>query len=470
MVFSPIPHVAGAATARPDPAKSWGTWEGWGTSLSWCATVFGSRDDAADLLFTTGTVTMAGEKLPGLGLNIARYNAGACSGNDIGGRKMIVSKTIRRFRQIEGFWLDPRDPNPASTAWDWAADANQRTMLQKARDRGANLFELFSNSPMWWMCGNDNPSGAAGKDQDNLPPRNYRAFATCLATIAAHAKAQWGIRFTSIEPFNEPTSKNWFADCKQEGCHFDAVSQAAFLPIFRAELDRQGLRDLPIAASDESFTDQAISVWKSFPPAIKALVSKVNVHGYQGAGGARDVLYHLAHEADGKQVWNSEHGDTDGTGLKLAHELSLDMRFLHPTAWCYWQPFDERGWGLVKSDLAAKKYLAVNPKYYVLAQYTRHIRPGMQILDSGAVDTVAAYDGRAHKLVLVVYNAGQARAWSCDLSRFRTVQGPVACWMTEPKATARYEKRDAVQLNGKSLGCAVPADSVETFEVDNVLP
>jgi hypothetical protein len=51
-------------------------------------------------------------------------------------------------------------------------------MLQKARDRGANYFELFSNSPMWWMCKNDNPSGQPKSYQENLAPANHGKFAT----------------------------------------------------------------------------------------------------------------------------------------------------------------------------------------------------------------------------------------------------------------------------------------------------
>ena len=33
--------------------------------------------------------------------------------------------------------------------WDWSQDPKQRSMLQKARNRGANIFQLFSNSPVW---------------------------------------------------------------------------------------------------------------------------------------------------------------------------------------------------------------------------------------------------------------------------------------------------------------------------------
>ena len=37
--------------------------------------------------------------------------------------------------------------------WDWSQDPKQRSMLQKARNRGANIFQLFSNSPVWLVQG-----------------------------------------------------------------------------------------------------------------------------------------------------------------------------------------------------------------------------------------------------------------------------------------------------------------------------
>ena len=163
-----------------NPQTTWGTWEGWGASLCWWANVFGARDDLADLLFTTNYTSLNGQNLPGLGLNIARYNAGACSSNSINGEIMQASANIPAFKQIGGYWLDWFSSDPASASWLWTADANQRTMLQQAKARGANLLQLFSNSPMWWMCYNHNPSGADHGTNDNLQSWNYSQHAVYL--------------------------------------------------------------------------------------------------------------------------------------------------------------------------------------------------------------------------------------------------------------------------------------------------
>jgi galactan endo-1,6-beta-galactosidase len=56
-------------------------------------------------------------------------------------------------------------------------------MMAKAKSNGATRFELFSNSSMWWMFYEHNPSGA-DDGSDNLQPWNYNTHAAYLATIA----------------------------------------------------------------------------------------------------------------------------------------------------------------------------------------------------------------------------------------------------------------------------------------------
>lgn len=450
-----------------EPTVSHGIWEAWGCSLCWWAGVFGDRDDLADLFFTTKMVNLNDRELPGLGMNFARYNAGACSSNEVDGRKMVVSKIILPYRQMEGFWLDGKNPDPDSPGWDWSVDKKQRAMLLKARDRGADHFELFSNSPMWWMCANDNPSGAAEATDDNLRPDQFQNFAIYLAAIAKQAKDRWGIQFTTVAPFNEPVSRWWFSNCKQEGCHFSPKAQAAMIPLLRAELDKRGLRDMPISSSDENTYDEAIATWKSFRPDVKRLIAQINVHGYQQQKGRRDHLHEIARK-DGKRLWNSEYGEGNADGLEMARNLHLDFHQLRPTAWAYWQPLDGGGWGLIDTDFSKEALGEVNPKFFVMAQYSRHIRPGMRIIESGSPDTVAAHDPAQGRLALVILNDGPARTATFNLSRFGTARAAVARWVTEPKADARYAFLRDLKLDRGRLECPLPANSVQTIEVRNL--
>jgi galactan endo-1,6-beta-galactosidase len=378
---------------------------------------------------------------------------------------MVASPNIPRFKQIPGFWLDWRSSTPTSTSWDWSVDANQRAMLAKAKTRGANLFELFSNSPMWWMCSNHNPSGSADGTSDNLQSWNQQNHAVYMATVAKWAKDNWGITFNSVDPFNEPIATWWKANGTQEGCHVSTGAQASVIGYLRTELNNRGLNSTIISASDESYYDQATSTWNSFSSATKAQVGRINVHGYQFSGGRRDLLYTAA---AGKKLWNSEYGDSDGTGMSLASNLNLDFNWLHMTAWCYWQPFDSGGWGLVQCNPGDNWIGPANPKYYVLAQYSRHIRSGMRILSSGDGNSVVAYDANARKLIIVTANYGTAQWINYDLSRFTTVSGPISRWITVTGTGSKYENFNDTTLSGKRFWSWFPTNTVQTFEVQNV--
>ncbi|MFZ4276699.1 glycoside hydrolase [Streptomyces arboris] len=468
------------STVTVDPAVNWGTWEGWGTSLSWWARALGNRDDLADIFFTTKWVTYGGKSLPGLGLNIARYNAGASSWNQTAsGDRMVVSNYIQPWKRIEGFWQDWTSEDPTSSAWNWSADANQRAMLLKATERGA-ISELFAKSPMWWMCKNHNPSGA-GVHQDNIQSWNHRPYASYLAAVALRAKEDWGVDFVSVEPFNEPSAEYWHAQNKQEGCYMSRGVQKQILPHLRGELDRRGLSAIKIAASDETSMTAAVATWDAFDPFTRSLVDRVNVHGYEGSGAPRAQLYTKAVTESGKGLWNSETGNGDGSGLSLALTILADFRELHQTAWVYWQVMDNNsnwamidytpgtGYGATPDTPAVAG--SVRHKYYLMAQFSRHIRPGMKIIQTGDPLTVAALDEKNHKLVIVAANNGSTlKNVTFDLSRFSTVagrpDGVVHRWNTGAGDT--YTQRSTT-LNGKSVTIPVNAKCLQTVEIEGVV-
>ncbi|MFF4019268.1 beta-1,6-galactanase [Streptomyces sp. NPDC001843] len=461
------------ATIAVNPSTTYGTWEGWGTSLAWWANVFGARDDFADIFFTTKSTTYNGTTLPGLGLNIARYNLGGCSWNSVGGTSMVASPNIPKFKQIEGYWQDWNNEDPTSSAWKWTADATQRAMLTKAVARGATT-ELFANSPMWWMCLNHNPSGASDGG-NNLQSWNYRQHASHLAAVALYAKNNWGVNFATVEAFNEPSSNWWTATGTQEGCHMDATVQSAVLPYLRSELDKRGLTGTKISASDETSYDLARTTWNSFSSTAKGYVNRVNVHGYQGSGGRRDLLYTDVVTTAGKALWNSETGDKDGTGYTMAFNLLYDFRWLHPTAWVYWQVMDpSTGWAMIAYDQNTLQPTTIQTKYYVMAQFSRHIRPGMKILDTGASNAVAAYDASAKRLVVVALNTStSAQTLTFDLSRFTTVTGGsgglVPRWNTVTTGGGDlYSAHSDIHLSGKTLSVPFAGQAVQTLQVDGV--
>ena len=452
------------------------SWDGWGTSLCWWANVFGNRQDIADVFFTLqDSVTLEGgpSNLPGLGLNIVRYNIGGSSKNviDDGGTKIAMKQSpkMAAFRFMEAFWVDWTNNDSRSNSWDWNADLNQRTMLDLAIKRGVDLTEAFSNSPPWWMTYNYAVAGGDDGEKDNLHTRNHDLFAYYLAIVVQYAKEHWGVNFNYVAALNEPTSIWWKFPQKQEGCHFDIDSQNSVLLKLRRHLNNLGLEDVAISLSDENTPTIATSTLRSMSskPDVLAAFGKVNTHSYESLSLSRGPpLKNLVTKLN-KKLWDSEYGEYDSTGLNLALCIALDINTMGVSAFVYWQVLDNGGWGLVQASLADKTLGPVNSKFYVLAQYTRHIRPGMAILSTSDLEhTVVAYDASSNLLVLVTVNPEKAASTvTFDLSSFKTVNGQISTWTTKMREPGANYKSSTIELSTTSFSVSIPAVSVMTFEI-----
>jgi galactan endo-1,6-beta-galactosidase len=259
----------------------------------------------------------------------------------------------------------------------------------------------------------------------------------------------------------------------------------------RSELNKVGLTDVMVSASDENTYDLARSTWNAMSLAAKSVIGRVNVHGYAYTTQRRDLLA-AAVASSGKHIWNSEYGDGDASGQKLADSLLLDFTWLHPYAWVYWQPLDRNGWGAINADINKTTIKSINTKYFVMAQFMRHIRPGMQIIPSAGDDwrTVAAYDVDNRKLVVVAQNNSSTGQWiNFDLSAFSRVQGDtksggalVRRWATQTGGGYKITKSgtdtgageryayhaDTFLYGSKQFRSWFPPYTIQTFEIDNV--
>ena len=455
------------------PASKWGSWDGWGCSLSWWANVnqFGTNTLLANLIFSTNYTTYNSSNVPGLGYNIVRYNAGAESWNSIGTNNMYVTTNLTQYpyRQIPGYWTNWNSTNPASSSWNWYADSNQRNMMWLARNLGANIFELVSYSPMWWMCYNLDPCGSGNGTSDNLESWNYDQHAIYLATIAAYAHSNWGVNFSYVEAVNEPSAGWWVWNGAQEGCHFDTSTQASVIGYLRSELNARGLSWMAVTASDEYSFSQATTTWQSFSSTIKSDIAKVNVHGYDKTNNAsKSALYSAL---GGKKLWDSEYNDSDTGGMTLAETINSDLTYLHPTGWCYWQPYDWSSVGLIEANPLQGIIATVWTKFYVMAQYSRHIKPGMTIISSGDHNTTAAYDATNHKVVFVTQNWGTGQYIGFDLTQFTTANGTLTRWETDTSGTGDLytQHNDLTWNQTKRFWVWFPANSVMTIEAQNVI-
>lgn len=443
-----------------------GTWEGWGCSLAWWAHAVGGKnyqDLYADLFFTDKTVPFLDHQLPGLHMNILRYNVGG-GGNEV----ERVSDILPWHRDIHGYWIDPE-----SNHWDWTRDANQRALMQAALARGVNLVEFFSNAPMWWMM--DSKSSAGG----DLLPERRRDFALYLAAVTQYAQDNWGVKVDYVEPFNEPSAGWWAFPKNQEGCHIGRAEQAEILGYLRQELDRRGLQQVALTAADENSMRTARETHAYYKThAVADLIEKVNVHSYEGGTAPcrdNDERRALRECVGSARLWPSEFGSPDDSGMDLAQTIVEDINFARATAWIYWQALEPASaWGLVNGKFAEDALdpttgepTRVERNYYVMAQFTRFLRPGHQILGSSDPNTIVAYDAAKRQLIAISLNRGSARTIACDLSGLQQAGASGAVTSTNTDGSTRFES-SPIAVDNRRFEIQAEPNSIHSAVIEGV--
>ncbi|MCR4583124.1 MAG: hypothetical protein K5764_06155 [Prevotella sp.] len=301
------------------------TVEGWGVSLCWWANMCGKWDEESIDQLIDWMVSP-----DGLNWNIFRYNIGG--GNDPEWTNCTVhhmgkGKGLRA--EMEGFQDERGGP------YHWQRDSAQRRIMLKIKEKRPDaIFEAFSNSPPWWMTVSGCAAGHQDARTDNLRTDCYEDFARYLVDVCLHYRDAYDIEFRTLEPFNEPTTDYWYQSGSQEGCHFDAKSQVAFLRVLAPILKESGLRTA-ISASDETCTVHSLEVLKEYlQSGAIDLIGQWNTHTYSADRKTRREVGNLARKA-GKTVWMSESG-SGGRGiegnLNMAQRLIDDMRDIGPTA------------------------------------------------------------------------------------------------------------------------------------------
>ncbi len=458
--FVPAAPAAAATTIAVDPAEVYqANWQGWGTSLAWWANVVGgwsatNRNAIVDQVYGAS----------GLGMNIARYNIGGSAPNEPG---MRSGAAVQSYLNENG-------------TYDWTKDANQRTILQAAKDRGANLFEAFSNSPPWWMTNSGRTSGASGCG-NNLKADQYDAFAAYLAEVTKHFRDSWGTTFATVSPVNEPDGTWWCLGGGQEGSAWSEAQQASIVTKLGEQLDSRGLTLTGVSAPDSNGVTAAKNAISSFDSTARSHLEQVNTHSYNSSGEAslRDTTVGF-----GKHLWMSEYGCCNGShdhnsigdGLSLAHRIAEDLNTLRPSAWVYWQAVEDEGaavanphnWGLIHAPFTGSdQSYTITKQFHAMANYSRYIRPGYQIISSGDADTVAAFSPASNTLVLVTHNdTSSDRAVDYDLSKFAGVTGSARPYRTS--ASQNTAQLSDISVANKRFSATAPANSITTYVVGGV--
>lgn len=146
-----------------------------------------------------------------------------------------------------------------------------------------------------------------------------------------------------------------------------------------------------------------------------------------------------------------------------------------PRSWVYWQALDSYNWGLLNSEVGSGLISGVETKWFVLAQYTRHIRAGDVLIaaNDAASSTVVAYSAARGTATVVAFNpsAKAPLPLTVDLSRFASAAGPVEAWVTGATAdpgAPQYAYLGSSPISGQAFSATLPPLSVQTFVVHGV--
>ncbi|MCD8302910.1 MAG: glycoside hydrolase [Prevotellaceae bacterium] len=341
----------------------------------------------------------------GLNYSVFRYNIGA--GDDPAWTNcdphhfsMPGGKGLRAEMEV---FKDGADED-----YNWNRDEAQRRVLLMIHEKRPDaVFEAFANSAPWWMTVSGCSAGAAKSTDDNLSPTMYSDFANFLVDVCTHFEEEYGIHFSTLDPFNEPMTDYWYQNGSQEGCHFSVDSQIEMVRILAAALDDSEL-ETRVSVPDETSVAQAIQDIQAYRKAgVLPLVGQWNTHTYKGTQKEKAKLAALC-DTLGIRLWQSETGD-GGRGLmgnlRMAQRLVDDIRYLRPAVWCDWQYVEQNydQWSLVTADKDWAHY-SRNNNYYVRSHFSRFVPAGYRWLDIADSQGLAAVSPDGARLVYVTIN------------------------------------------------------------------
>lgn len=469
IAITPLPnnkiHAATANIVSVDPSLQYQTMDGWGTSLAWWGKLLGesnfkTKNEIMDLIFDPNK---------GLGLNMVRYN--------IGGGTSPNDKNLRPGGNIDSYEL------PDGT-YDWTKDVGQRWVLQEAKKRIAEddfKAEAFSNSPPYFMTQSGQSSGNVN-GKSNLKSDQYQNFANYLTTVVKHFKTDWGIKFNTIDPMNEPSSNYWKKDGNQEGCDFDSPAEKD--NIFQAlskNFDANGITT-KLSGFDETNIDLSAKTINGASKNTISQISQFNTHAYSGS--ARTQLRDLAASL-GKPLYMDEVCTSQGpcdpnymdNGLALADYIFKDLRDMKVNGWDIWQAVDDEqgnensnlNYGIIRaywSGNNAGKYV-LTKQYYAMAQFSKFIKPGYKIIDTNNPDTVAAIDPTSHKLILVARNTStNSKPITFNISKFNTSKSKIKAYRTSSTENLSNVSK-GLSAKDRTLTDTLPAKSMVTYVLSN---
>lgn len=111
---------------------------------------------------------------------------------------------------------------------------------------------------------------------------------------------------------------------------------------------------------------------------------------------------------------------------------------------------------MINADRKTGELGNTTQKYYVMAQFSRYIRPGSELLNSNNLDTVDAYNATSHTLTLVhLTGAKHSGDLTINLSAFKVSGTSATVVCTTCKPTDEIPNLRLKSVSGVSIGNSI---------------
>lgn len=176
--------------------------------------------------------------------------------------------------------------------------------------------------------------------------------------------------------------------------------------------------------------------------------------------------------------WDSADEDENhATGESLAWGIHRHVHQMGIVGWVIWQVVDPFNWGLLKWNLwntdASRDFAEdiFTKKYHTFAHFTRHIRPGMEIMDMDDAYTLVAYGAKDKEIAVVISNFDTStREVALQLKDFE-ICGPTTRWCTNFIGDDTYAECKDMGPEGEqnTLWIVLPPKSIMSFRIESVV-
>jgi glucuronoarabinoxylan endo-1,4-beta-xylanase len=329
--------------------------------------------------------------------------------------------------------------DPATNWTDALLDA------QKAVARGAGVLATPWTPPVG-MKSNTNAIGGY------LLPSQYTNYANYLNYFAGYMAAH-GAPLKAISIQNEPD----FVPTTYEGCGWTPAQLQTFCH------DVGGLiTNAPLIMPESASYNQSMSDPTLNDPVAAANVTYIGEHLYGPNNTAVPIVdYPNAHD-NGKDTWMTEYlvnDQTIGTAITTAKQIHDCLTIGNFSAYIWWHCLEDAN-GLVNASGVPQ------PRGFVMAQWSRFVRPGYYRIDTSAsADSAfitAFKDTNSDRFAIVAVNTNTSTSitQTFNLSNFPAVSS-VTPWITS--ATMSLSNQTPVAVSGSSFTYTLPPMSVVTF-------